>query len=111
MLVGVEAALGLLGYATLDPIVKVNDAVRVMAREELRLGSNEEIRDVDWAGDVDWVDAAAMEIEVTDEADTSVLCANIFVECVAAELLEAVSELLYQSVVIVDHGAKEDSID
>lgn len=105
MLVGAGPVLGLLEEAMLDPIVKVKDAVCVMVKEELRLDSNEEIRDVDW------VDSAVMEIKATDEADTSVLCPKVFDESMIAELLETVTELLYQSVVIVDHGAKEDSID
>lgn len=111
VLVGVDTVLGLLEEAMLDPIVKVKDAVCVMVKEELELDSNEEIREVDWDGDVDWVDPAVMEIEATDETDTSELCPNVADEPMTAELLEVVTELLYQIVVIVDQGAKEDSID
>lgn len=111
VLVHVVAAVGLFGETELGPTVKVNDAVCVIGREELRVSANEEIRVVGWDGDVDCVGPSVLEVDATDEGDISVLCPNVVDEFMAAELLGAVTELICQSVVIVVHGASEGSID
>lgn len=64
--------------------VKVNDAVRVIGREVVRV-SAKEVCVVDWDGDTDCVTSSELEI--------------------------AVMELIRQSVVIVVHSDKEGSVD
>lgn len=124
----------------LVPKTKVNDAVCVMVWKELRLGMIEDsetqtevvvsmttveddvvgkdwgelrsgIKGEEWDQDVDWSDPGVVEIEKADEEDVLELWSNVVDVIIEAEFLEAVIELLCQSVVIVVHGANEVSID
>lgn len=140
VLVDVVTAVGVARETVLVPTVKVNDAVRVMGQEVLRVSSNEDsevhvdvvvstvtvednVVDKDWGElrlgitdedcdhDGDWSDPAVVEIEKADEGNTSELCSNVVDSTVESELLEPVIEPVCQSVVIVVHGANEVSND
>lgn len=140
VLVDVVTAVGAARETVLVPTVKVNDAVRVMGQEVLRVSSNEDsevhvdvvvstvttednvvdkdwgelrfgITDEDCGHDVDWSDPAVVEVEKADEGNISELCSNVVDSIIESELLEPVTELVCQSVVIVVHGANEVSID
>lgn len=129
--VDVVTAVGLARETVLIVTTKVNDAVCVMGREELRVSSIEDseaqmeivvssttveddvvgkdwgelrsgIKGDEWDPDMDWSDPAVVEIENSDEGGVSEY---------ETELLEAMVKLLCQSVVIVVHGAKEISFD
>lgn len=139
MLVDVVAAVGLAEETVPVPTVKVNDAVSVMGREELRVISTEDsevqaevfvsttvevdvvgkdwkelrsgIRDEDGGEDKDWTDPAVVKVEEADEGDVSEFCSNVVVGIIVAESLEVVIKLACQSVVIAVHGTNEVSID
>lgn len=138
MLVDLVAAVGLAEETVLSPTVKVNDAVSVMEREELRVSWNEDcvvqvevvvsttvevdvvgkdweelgsgIRDEDCDKDIDWTDPAVVEMEEAEEGDISEICPSVVDGSIVAESL-VVIKLACQSVVIVVHGANEVSID
>lgn len=139
MLVDVVVAARLAEETVLVPTVRVNDAVSVMEREELRVSSNDDsevqvevvvsttvevdvvgkdweelrsgIRDEDCDKDIDWTDPGVVEMEGAEEEDISEFCSSVVDEIIVAESLEVVIKLACQSVVIVVHGANEVSID
>lgn len=128
------------GLARETVTLKVNDAVCVMGRDELRVSSIEDseapmeivvssttveddvvgkdwgelrsgIRGEEWDEDVDWSVPAVVEIEETDEGDVSGYWPVVVDVIIESELPEAVTKLVGQSVVIVVHGAKEISVE
>lgn len=138
--VDVVIAVGLSRETVLIVTLKVNDAVCVMGRDELRVSSIEDseapmeivvssttveddvvgkdwgelrsgIRGEEWDEDVDWSVPAVVEIEETDEGDVSGYWPVVVDVIIESELPEAVTKLVGQSVVIVVHGAKEISVD
>lgn len=138
--VDVVIAVGLARETVLIVTLKVNDAVCVMGRDELRVSSIEDseaqmeivvssttveddvvgkdwgelrsgIRGEEWDEDVDWSVPAVVEIEETDEGDVSGYWPVVVDVIIESELPEAVTKLVGQSVVIVVHGAKEISVD
>lgn len=139
MLVDVVVAVRLAEEMVLVPTVRVNDAVSVMEREELRVSSNDDsevqvevvvsitvevdvvdkdweelmsgTRDEDCDNDLDWTDPAVVKMEEADEGDISEICPKVVDGIIVAESPELVIELACQNVVIVVHGANEVSID
>lgn len=139
LLVDRVAAVRLAEETVLVPTVKVNDAVSVMGREELRVSWKEGfevqvevlvstavevdvvgkgweelrsgIRDEDCDKDIDWTDPTVVEREEADEGDISELCSNVVDEIIVEEAPEVVIKLACQSVVIAVHGVNEVSID
>lgn len=138
--VDVVIAVGLARETVLIVTLKVNDAVCVMGRDELRVSSIEDseaqmeivvssttveddvvgkdwgelrsgIRGEEWDEDVDWSVPAVVEIEETDERDVSGYWPVVVDVIIESELPEALTKLVGQSVVIVVHGAKEMSFD